>query len=366
MALVWNYEFRKHFRQLKREENGERGSGGVSARFDILFLLTLHADEHGRCWPKVRTLAQEAGCSEATATAAMDWLREHEAFCNVPYPHRLPSEKNLPISKQIYQLTGFMRFGSERVYYLYVNPDTLSRMERNFERYTADSSAVEETDSSAPESSGNESSTAEGKVFPVLEVSPEEEVSPQTEPFRAGEAGAPTAAPPQVFSFDRNADAPVDPPDTGSGSGHGEEELPDQRTELEKVLCGLVGRKTISAQAVEVLNTHSSTQGGPAEAQLPSPNRAYDQDPLYFRWVNESRLPFFVQQRTKNPKEWTSLHLARYLRATYGAYQEWAEKHEVGEPDRPAPSPAAPPPPSKIGAKDWFQWEDDPGEGEDA
>ena len=353
MALVWNYEFRKHLCQF-REEDGP----GSSARFYILFLLTLHADEQGRCWPKVRTLADEAGYELEATTAALEWLREHEAFCHVPYKYRLPSEMKLPPRKHIFQLTGFVRLDGERVYYLYCNPDTLAHMEDNFKAYTANDSVSETLENRIIRNAKH--SEGETEVFPALEVVPEEEVSPTTEPLRAGEAGAATASPPKAFSFDRNADAPVAPPDTGS-PGRREEELPDQRTDLEKVLCGIFGRKTISGQAVEILNTNSSAKGGQAEAHLPSPNQAYADDPLYFRWVNESRVPFFVRERAKAPKEWTSVHIARYLRATYGVYQEWAEKQgAAAEP----PAPVTPAAPSRIGKKEWFNWEAD-GEGDE-
>jgi DNA-binding transcriptional MocR family regulator len=66
----------ERFRYIRSLRLRVEPNSGVSAPIckAILFCLATHADRKGICWPSRRLTAEEAGCSERTVWAAMQWL----------------------------------------------------------------------------------------------------------------------------------------------------------------------------------------------------------------------------------------------------------------------------------------------------
>lgn len=96
-----------------------------SAALDVLLMLSTHINVRGRCWPTVRTLAEEIGCSTNTVEKGKRWLIEHCAIELVPYTERSGAqEKNLSASRHIYQLTGMIEVEGKQYPFWHLPPQT--------------------------------------------------------------------------------------------------------------------------------------------------------------------------------------------------------------------------------------------------
>lgn len=90
---------------------------------NVLTCLILHADNTLRAWPKKKTIEAETDYGSTVVSAAIRRLQEMDAIILVPQTKRIGKQKRLPLTRNVYQLTGVLTIDGETTEYLHLSPE---------------------------------------------------------------------------------------------------------------------------------------------------------------------------------------------------------------------------------------------------
>lgn len=122
MLIAPHWELREYLHEFRQDENDSNAQR--DARWPVLTMLILHANNRLRCWPSTDTLCKETGFTKPTVVEARKWLLKKHAIELVPFDKREGKEKELPPRQFIYQLSGSIMTSQGIRPYIAMTPET--------------------------------------------------------------------------------------------------------------------------------------------------------------------------------------------------------------------------------------------------
>ncbi len=327
MTSTLNWEMRSHLHSFRE------GGKGQEFRWPVLTVLILHSNQRNRCWPGQDLIAKEIGTNQARVSAAIRWLFEHGAIYNVPYEYRVEDERELPPSKYVYQLTGLMRFDDEVVPYLYQTDEAVKAMMQELSHIGAGNVVAflnEEVESVGYSPSAYTpnachpdapSAYSDGacKGSKALKGTTDKKVQITGSAAPASLVGSVAGNPVESGVVADNRDKDLD-------QGKSKPSIPEDYTELERFLCGLLRQNVLARKARDILGDASKSE---EVEDAPSPNSLYDDEGIgnaFKNWITEKSFPWWRD----NAKGSGSKGLAGTIANNYDWFQDGLSE-QVGE-----------------------------------